>query len=99
LSQPTTVLDRNYRLNCKISGRDFGEGRLERSRSTRQIREGKPAIGGLLLRFGCGGADLRDRLSTVEQGRRRDDVKLMGFDGLVFQQEDPDRDDILATPV
>ena len=84
-----TAFDRNYRLNSKISGRDFGERRLERSRRTRQIREGKPAIRGLLLRFRGSGANLRDRLSTIEHGQGRDHVKLMGFDGLVLGQETP----------
>src|SRR5688572_17446081 len=93
-----TVFDRNYRLNSKISGRDFGERRLERGRRARQLREGQAAIRGLLLRFRGGRANLRDRFSSIKQGLGRDYVKLMGFDGLVFQQEDPDRDDILATP-
>ena len=64
-----TVFDRNYRLNPKISGRDFGERRLERGSRARQIREGKPAIRGLLLRFRRSGPDLCDRLSTIEQRR------------------------------
>jgi len=85
-------------LPPEISGRDFGERRLERDGRARQIREGKSAIRGLLLRFRRGGANLRDRLSAVKQSQWRDHVKLMGFDGLVFQQEDPDRDDIRATP-
>src|SRR5258708_40017606 len=82
-----------------ISGRDFGERRFERGGSIRQIRKGKPAIRRLLLRFGRGGTNLRNRLSAIEQGQRRDDVKLMGFDRLVFQQEDAERDDILAAPI
>src|SRR6185295_17977720 len=68
LSRAMTVFDRNYCLNSKISGRDFGERRLERGGRARQIREGKPAIRGLLLRFRRGGTNLRDRLPAIEHG-------------------------------
>src|SRR5258708_30321854 len=50
-----------------ISGRDFGERRFERGGSIRQIRKGKPAIRRLLLRFGRGGTNLRNRLSAIER--------------------------------
>src|ERR1700722_12151252 len=78
---------------------DLGQRSVERRCRARQILERESAISGLLLRRGCRGPDLGDRLSVIEQGQRRDHLKFMGLDRLVLQQKDAERDDVLAAPV
>ncbi len=80
-------------------GREFRQRRVERRGRARQILKRKPAICRLFLRFRRSGANLGDRLAASEQGPWRDHVKLVGFDRLVFQQKDAQRDDVLAAPI
>src|SRR6266404_3778301 len=82
-----------------MSGGDFRQRCVERRGRARQILEHEAAIGRLLLRFRRGRANLGHRLSIVEQGLWCDHVKLMGFDGLILEQKDAQRDDILAAPI
>src|ERR1700722_6015827 len=83
----------------QISGRDLGQHRVECHRSARQILEGLSAIGRLLLRFGRGRTNLGHRLAAIEQGSRRNQMKFMGLNRLVLEQEDAERDDVLAAPI
>src|SRR6266705_1736443 len=83
----------------RISGREFRQRRVERRGGTRQILERQPAIGRLLLRLRRGGTNLGHRLCAIEQGPRRDYMKLMGLDRLILEQEDAQRDDVLAAPI
>src|SRR5229473_4053401 len=81
------------------SSRDLRQRSIKRRGGAWQILEGKPAVGRLLLRFRRGGTNLGHRLGAIEQGFWCDHMKLMGFDRLILQQEDTQRDDVLAAPV
>ena len=82
-----------------MSGCKFRQRRVERRGSTRQVLEREAAVGRLLLRLGRGGANLGHRFCAIEQGLRRDHMKLVGFDRLILEQEGAQRDDVLAAPI
>src|SRR5260221_6339401 len=79
-----TVLILQYHPYSKISGGDFDQRRLKCRGRSRQIRKGKTAVCGLLLRVRCRGADSRDRLCAIEQPQRRREGELMAFAGRVL---------------
>src|SRR5882724_13546137 len=89
----------DLRFCDRISGGKFRQCRVKDRGSARQILERKPAIGRLLLRLRRGGTNLGHRLGAIEQGLRRDYMKLMGLDRLILEQEDAQRNDVLAAPI
>jgi len=103
MAPPTDAMlhDAYARLEARsvLSGRDLRQRRVERRSRARQILERQPAIGRLFLCRGRRGANLGDGLAAIQQGQRRDHMKFVGFDRLVLQQENAERDDILATPI
>src|ERR1700736_5309906 len=64
--------------------RDLRQRSVKRRGGARQILEGKPAVGRLLLRFRRGGTNLGHRLGAIEQGFWCDHMKFMGFDRLML---------------